>query len=99
MALSLEFLPSALNDIDTILGWLLELADAEVARRYVDRIEARCYELGNFPPRGSPHDELGRGLRSIPFERSATICYRVVDGAVQITRVIRAGRDVRPAFD
>jgi toxin ParE1/3/4 len=41
---------------------------------------------------------LAPGLRSIPFERRATIYYRAVDDAVEVVRILYAGRDRDQVF-
>lgn len=93
MPRSLRLDTRAIRDLTGIYDWVAQQADATVARAYISRIEARCRGLINMPNRGS-----GRGrtasLRSVPFERSATILYRVSRTEVTIIRVLRRGKDV-----
>lgn len=51
-----------------------------------------------FPRRGTPRDEIMPGLRSIPFERRATIFYRVGEEEVEIVHILYRGRDIERAF-
>lgn len=89
----------AIADLKRIADWIGEHADEEVGEAYVRRIETRCGQLGHFPRRGRPRDELGEGLRSIAFERRATILYRIEAGEVVILRVHYAGRDPDREFN
>jgi len=64
-----------------------------VARRYVERIRARCRLIPTLPYGGRPRDDLTPGLRSVAFERRAVIIYRVVGKAVEVTNIFHGGRD------
>lgn len=99
MALDLVYLHGADADLDLIYHWLAPRSGAAIALAYVGRIEAACQRLTDFPRRGSPHEELEPGLRSIPFERRATIYYRVTDSAVEIVHILHAGRDADREFN
>lgn len=83
----------AIADLKRIADWIGDQADEDVAEAYVRRIAARCGQLSSFPRRGRPRDELGLGLRSIAFERRATILYRIEADEVVVLRVHYAGRD------
>jgi toxin ParE1/3/4 len=49
--------------------------------------------LATFPERGTRRDELLPGLRTIGFERSATIAFRVLKSQVEIVTIAYGGRD------
>lgn len=68
-------------------------SSARLAIGYAARIEERCGRIGNAPHSGRPRDDLAPGLRTIPFEKSALICYVIEDDTVWITNVFRRGRD------
>jgi toxin ParE1/3/4 len=93
MAFEVRLSQEATDDLFEI--WLHIARDSGGER--ADAVEARlrrsCLKLTEFPRRGTPHDELEPGLRTIPFERRATIAYRVVGRTVEITRIYYAGRD------
>jgi len=55
--------------------------------------------LDQFPNRGTPHDDVRPGLRSIPLRGAVTIFYAVKADEVQIVRVIHARRDLAAAFE
>jgi toxin ParE1/3/4 len=65
----------------------------EIALRYIDRLEPRCLRIGDVPGVGRMREDLGPGLRSVAFERSAIIFYVVEVDHVLITNIFRRGRD------
>ena len=84
----------AIADIDFIAAYVAESSSSlSSAQSYVDRIYARCRKIGDVPRGGRPRDDLMFGLRIVPFERSAIICYLVEEKRVLITNVFHAGRD------
>jgi toxin ParE1/3/4 len=99
VALDLVYLPGADADLNLLYHWLAPRCGPDIALAYVGRIERACHRLTDFPHRGSPHDELEPRLRSVPFERQATIYYRVTDSAVEIVRILHAGRDADREFN
>ncbi len=98
MVRDLVYLPGADADLDRIYHWLAPRSGAATALAYVGRIEAACQRLSDFPRRGSPHDALEPGLRSVPFQRRATIYYRVTESAVEIVCILYAGLDADREF-
>ncbi len=99
MAAEVAVSQQARDDLFSIYIWVAEAADLAVADGYDARLRKACLSLADVPHRGTPHEELAPGLRSIPFERRATIFYRVTDEHVEIVRVLPKGRDTRRAFD
>ena len=53
----------------------------------------RCDRIGNVPHGGRPRDDLEPGLRTVPFEHSAVIAYKVEDDLVRIVNIFYGGRD------
>jgi len=47
-----------------------------------------------FLERGTLRDELGAGLRTIGFERRATVVFRVSEDAVEVLHIAYGGRDL-----
>lgn len=82
----------ALADMERIVDWVAANAGAEVALAHLERIEAACIGLADFPHRGTPRDDLGPDVRTISFEGRATIAYRIEGRAVLILGVFHAGR-------
>ncbi|MBA2262749.1 MAG: type II toxin-antitoxin system RelE/ParE family toxin, partial [Solirubrobacterales bacterium] len=66
---------------------------------YLDRIEACCLGLGDFPERGTRRDDLWPSLRTMGFERRITIAFTVAAEAVTVLRVLYGGRDLEAAFE
>ncbi len=64
-------------------------ADAARAGAYLDRIERCCGTLAEFLLAGR---DRGAGLRSLGFERRASIIYRPDPGRILIMRILYAGR-------
>jgi toxin ParE1/3/4 len=92
--LPVEFLASALADLESIYLYILDKsANAVVATGFTDRIVDRAEKIGDAPNGGAARPDLGQGLRLVPFERSAVIIYRVVPETVQIINVFYGGRD------
>jgi toxin ParE1/3/4 len=69
----------ARGQISAIRDYLSHRTGAETADRVVGALLDRCVQLAVFPDRGTPRDALGKGVRTIPFRRNATIGY-VVSG-------------------
>lgn len=89
----------AVADIDSIANYVEEASGSQsVAIRYVERIRQRCRKIGDAPRGGRPRDDLMLGMRTVPFERSALICYAIEDGQVLITNIFHGGRDVEALF-
>lgn len=66
---------------------------AETAERVIEKLIDRCLGLSDFPARGTPHERLGEGVRTIPYRRSATIRYVISGQDVVIVGVAWRGQD------
>ena len=98
MAFEVRLLPEAEEDVFEIYLYVAEHGSAERADAYDRRIRSSCRKLADFPNRGRPRDPLEPALRSISFERRATIYYRVTERIVEIVRVLHRGLDVDRQF-
>jgi toxin ParE1/3/4 len=98
MAFEVRFSQDATDDLFEIWLHIARDSGADRADAVEGRLRASCLKLSHFPGRGSAHDELEPGLRSIPFERRASIYYRVAGESVEIVRIRYAGRDVERVF-
>ena len=97
--LEVRFRPQAFEDLEDIFRRVLRGSRSHVtARRFVMRIRNRCLRIGNVPRGGRPRDDLEVGLRTVPFERSAVIAYRIENQQVQITNIFYGGRDYEALF-
>jgi toxin ParE1/3/4 len=93
------FAESARADLDDIFAWIADHAGLEVALAYTGRIEHFCREMTPFPQRGTARNDLRLGLRTVGFERRATIAFTVKGEDVIILRILYAGRSLDLAFD
>jgi toxin ParE1/3/4 len=83
----------AKHDLLDIWLWIARdnpvLADA-----VLDRIEARASKLSQHREIGMARPEIGEGARGLVVERWLVL-YRLVDGGVQIVRIVDGARDLR----
>jgi len=104
------FAKSARADLDDIFACRLPTlprlrgrvgkgAGLEVALAYTSRIEQFCRKMIPFPQRGTARDDLRPGLRTVGFERRATIAFMVKGDDVIILRILYAGRSLDLPFD
>ncbi|GEP01087.1 type II toxin-antitoxin system RelE/ParE family toxin [Methylobacterium haplocladii] len=86
-------------DLLQIYRWVYEASrDPQVADRFLDRLISRCDRIGDAPRGGRPRDDLEPALRTMPFEHSAVIAYRVEPDHVLITNIFYGGRDYEALY-
>ncbi|MBC8129967.1 MAG: type II toxin-antitoxin system RelE/ParE family toxin [Rhizobiaceae bacterium] len=96
--LDVFFRPEALTDLQAIYRAVLDVSRSDmIASRFVERMMMRCRKIGDVPRGGRARDDLLPGLRTVPFERSAVIAYRVAD-QVEIPNVFYGGRDYEALY-
>jgi toxin ParE1/3/4 len=96
--LKVTFRPDAISDLQDIYRIVFRMSLSHVtAARFTQRIMASARRIGNAPRGGRPRDDLETGLRTVPFERTAVIAYKVTD-AVEITNVFYGGRDYEALY-
>lgn len=88
-----SFRPQAEADLFALYRYIAEEAGLEIAGSYIDRIEAACMALETFPKRGTARDDIRPGLRTMGFERRATIVFHVMKAEVTIVRIFHGGQD------
>jgi len=93
VALEVYFRPAAEADLVGLYEYIAEAAGTRTAAAYIDRIEAACMALADFPERGTRRDDILPGLRTVGFERRATIAFRVLRKRVEIVTIAYGGRD------
>jgi toxin ParE1/3/4 len=88
-------------DLLAIYRYIAKRAGASVALRFVERIESYCRGFENIPERGTRRDDLRPGLRTVGFQRRATILFEVDNAAGQVVihGVYYGGRSFEPADD
>lgn len=93
------FSPEAQDDLRQLTFYIAERSGTARAIAYLDRIEAWCSGLRDFPERGARRDDLWPGLRTTSFERRVTVAFTVTPRRVTILRVLYGGRNLEAAFD
>lgn len=88
-----RFRPLAEEDLFAVYRRIAQHGGRAVAASYIERLEAACRALANFPERGTRRDDIRPGLRTIGFERRATIVFRVLRDEVLIVRIFYGGQD------
>lgn len=91
------FRPAAAADLKNLYNYIEQHSPASAAR-YVERIEAYCMKLADFSERGTRRDDLGPGIRTIGFQRRVSIAFVVLDGRVEVARILYGGRDLARAL-
>jgi len=82
----------AVRDLDAISRYIAEQGAPRTAIAYVDRIEARCRSLADFPLVGRALGSAADSLRVLPFE-SAVIVYRVKGRELRIIAIFSHRQD------
>jgi toxin ParE1/3/4 len=96
--LKVLFRSEASDDLEEIYRYVYRVSrSAAAADKFVARIRRKCRKIGNVPYGGVARDDLGPGLRTVPFESTAVIAYRIVD-VVEITNVFYGGRDYESLY-
>lgn len=98
MPLTITFSARADAQLRSLYRYIAKEADAATAEEYLIRVVQRCHAIADVPRGGRPREELGRGLRSVPFRRRVTIFYRVKVEEIVIAAVFYRGQDVKRAF-
>ncbi len=94
MKYKVRFHAAAQRDITELLTELTPKAGVATATRFVDRIVDYCLSFETFPQRGTRHDDVSPGLRTVGWRRRATIAFEVNDDTVIILRMLYAGRSL-----
>jgi toxin ParE1/3/4 len=92
--LPVRFREEAIADLEEVIVYLAEQgADVAVIRGFINRIRRQCEKVGDAPEGYPAREDLGPGIRIVPFERSAVIAYRIEQEKVEIVNVFYGGRD------
>jgi toxin ParE1/3/4 len=91
--------PTALTDLEDIFNVVLTVSKNPVtANRFITRLLRRCDRIGIVPRGGRPRDDLETGLRTVPFEHTAIIAYKVENERVEIANIFYGGRDYQTFY-
>jgi toxin ParE1/3/4 len=90
--LPVRWRPEAVQDLKELRDWIVsESGYLRIAADTIDRVLNAVESLGEFPEKARSRDDLGKGIRTIPFARSAIIVYRIRSDEVEITNVFHGG--------
>jgi toxin ParE1/3/4 len=92
MQFDVIFSPEAKEHIRKLERYLAQRFYAANAERYVARLIRACTSLENSPYRGTKREDLGSGVRTMGFERSATIYFAIEVRQVVIVSICYGGR-------
>ncbi|MCD7110341.1 type II toxin-antitoxin system RelE/ParE family toxin [Rhizobium sp. DKSPLA3] len=92
MKYRVRFSDDARRDIEDLLDHILIASGERIAFAYIDRLERFCLGFETFPKRGTARPQDGIDLRTVGFERSATVAFSVKDDEVMIVRILYRGR-------
>ncbi|SMH53235.1 type II toxin-antitoxin system RelE/ParE family toxin [Mesorhizobium australicum] len=92
------FTPRAIRHLEALHDHLCDEASERIANGYVGRIVSACQKLTLFPQRGTRRDEVLPGLRTVGFERRATIAFLVDGDLVLIEGIFHGGQDFESAL-
>ena len=91
--------PEFLVQLQELRRYIAEQSSPRIANGYIDRIAAKCATLSTAPFRGTARDDLRPGLRTIPFERRATLGFDVEEATVTVLAIAYGGRDLGGLLD
>jgi toxin ParE1/3/4 len=78
--------------------YIAKKKSTRIAEEYLTRIILACNDLRTLPHRGTKRDDLLTGLRTIGFERSVTIAFRVLGETIDIVAIFYGGRSLELYF-
>jgi toxin ParE1/3/4 len=92
-------LEGAISDLQDIYRYIAgQSGSPTTAIRFIRRIRRRCQRIGQVPFGGRARDDLQVGLRTVPFERSTIIVYKVETARVRIVNIFYGGRDYESLY-
>lgn len=76
-----------------LYAYIAERGGEEWAERYISGIIDFCEDFSTFPERGTKRDDVRKNLRTVGYERRATIAFSVQEDSVIIHGVFYGGQD------
>jgi toxin ParE1/3/4 len=86
---------SQLAQRDLLDIWFRIAADKgpDTADHWIDRIEARCRQLAEFPESGPPRSDIAGDARMLVIARWLAL-YAITKGGIRIMRIVDAARNL-----
>jgi toxin ParE1/3/4 len=97
--MKVEFTSLAERQIEDLYNYIADHSSERIAEEYVARIVSSCMKLRDFPRRGTKHDDILPGLRTIGFDRRVTIAFLVLEESVLIEGIFYGGQEFSASFD
>lgn len=93
-----EYDEQARSDFRNLYEYIAGQSGHVLANAYIQRILNKCDSLELAPKRGKKREDIGPNIRSVGFEKRATILFVVEDdiARVKILGVFYGGREVTP---
>lgn len=88
--------PAAIQDLDEITDYYA-VHNLDVGDRLLDEFAKKCRYLTQFPMIGRSYRGIRPDLRGLPMQ-GYIVFYRLVNGGVEIMRVMRGDRDLEALF-
>ncbi|MDJ0797060.1 MAG: type II toxin-antitoxin system RelE/ParE family toxin [Calothrix sp. MO_167.B12] len=88
--------PEASQDLSEIIDYFAS-RNIDAGERFVDEFEKKCKYLANFPNMGRSYGNIKPELRGVPLD-GYIILYRIIDGRIEIVRVISGYRNLESLF-
>ena len=90
------FSPEGRADLQDLRNYVFQISSSRrVAAKYIARLKKFCQGLSTAPHRGEQRFESKTGLRTIGFERSISVVFRVIEKrqVVEIVGIYDHGRN------
>lgn len=94
MGYRIKLLPEAEDDLTAIYAYIRDNGSPEIARGYVQRIQAFLRGFDTFPERGTLRNDIRPGLRMVGFERRVTVAFVVEGDTVIFSNILYGGREL-----
>ncbi len=88
--------PEASRDLSEIIDYFVT-RNIDAGERFVDEFETKCKYLAKFPNMGRSYENIRVDLRGVPLD-GYVILYRVINGGIEIVRVVSVYRDLESLF-
>ncbi len=95
------FAPRAEEQLDHLYMYIALSSGETRADHYVGSIVTQCLSLATFPERGTKRDDIRPNLRTMGYNRSATIAFSINHSIATVTilGVFYDGQNYEAAFD
>jgi len=79
------FSPEAIEQLAALYNYIADVAEPDIATRYVEAIVGYCESLCTFPMRGTMRDDVRPSLRITNYKKRTVIAFEVNTKAEQVS--------------